>query len=90
LTEEQWRPLLAELHGWGVVDGHHLRKSFEFGDFAAPLELLNRVAQLAETSGHHPDLHLSWGKLTIEIWTHKVDGLTRSDFVLAAKCDALD
>jgi 4a-hydroxytetrahydrobiopterin dehydratase len=89
LTQEQWAPLLAELEGWEVVDGHHLRKSYEFSDFVGPLRLLNRVGELAEQCGHHPDLHLSWGRLTVEIWTHKVDGLTRSDFVLAAKCDAL-
>jgi len=74
-------------NGWRVVAGHHLEKSYEFPDFAQALAFTNRVGAVAETEGHHPDLHLSWGKVVVEIWTHKIDGLTESDFVLAAKCD---
>jgi len=81
--------LLAALgpNGWRVVAGHHLEKSYAFPDFATALAFVNRAGAVAEAEGHHPDLHLSWGKVVVEVWTHKIDGLTESDFVLAAKCD---
>lgn len=87
LTRAERAPLLAQLDGWQVVDEHHLSKTYDFPDFVSALALLNKVAEVAESSGHHPDLALSWGKLRIDIWTHKIDGLTESDFVFAAKCD---
>jgi 4a-hydroxytetrahydrobiopterin dehydratase len=73
--------------GWGVVDEHHLSKLYRFDDFASALAFTNQVGRIAEEQGHHPDIHLAWGKVRLEIWTHKVDGLTESDFVLAAKAD---
>jgi 4a-hydroxytetrahydrobiopterin dehydratase len=75
--------------GWRVVDEHHLEKEFTFPDFAQAMAFTNRVGALAEEQGHHPDIHLAWGKVKLQIWTHKIDGLTRSDFVLAAKVDEL-
>ncbi|HVF61998.1 MAG TPA: 4a-hydroxytetrahydrobiopterin dehydratase [Thermoanaerobaculia bacterium] len=85
--------LLGELNseggGWRVVDGHHLEKEYAFPDFRQALAFVNRVGELAEEQGHHPDLHLSWGKVRFTTWTHKIDGLTESDFVLAAKADRL-
>lgn len=81
--------LVVELDHWTVVANHHLTKTFSFADFAGALAYANRIAVIAEQEGHHPDLHLAWGRLVVEIWTHKVDGLTESDFVLAAKIDAL-
>jgi len=75
--------------GWRVVDGHHLEKEFRFGNFVDALAFTNRVGELAEEQGHHPDIHLSWGKVRIEVWTHTIDGLTESDFVWAAKCERL-
>jgi len=87
LTEAERAPLLAQLDHWQVIDGHHLRKEIAFPDFASALAYVNRVGALAEKNGHHPDLYLAWGKVRIELWTHKIDGLTRSDFVLAAQCD---
>ena len=72
---------------WRVVDEHHLEKEFTFPDFAAALAFTNRVGAIAETEGHHPDIYLAWGKVRVTIWTHKIDGLTRADFVLAAKID---
>ena len=87
LNAEQRAPLLAQLTGWQVIAEHHLEKSYTFPDFVSALAFVNRVAVIAEDSGHHPDLHLAWGKVRIEIWTHKIDGLTESDFILAAKCD---
>ena len=80
--------LLAKLRGdWTVVESHHLEKAFKFGDFRTALDFTNRVGELAEEQGHHPDIYLAWGKVKITVWTHKVDGLTDSDFVLAAKID---
>lgn len=75
--------------GWRVGEEHRLEKEFRFDDFRSALGFTNRVGELAEEQGHHPDIHLSWGKVRIEIWTHKIDGLTESDFVLAAKVDEL-
>jgi 4a-hydroxytetrahydrobiopterin dehydratase len=75
--------------GWSCVDEHHLEKEYRFKDFRQALAFTNRVGELAESVGHHPDIHLAWGKVRLTIWTHKVDGLTESDFVLAAKADRL-
>ncbi|MBU0616651.1 MAG: 4a-hydroxytetrahydrobiopterin dehydratase [Planctomycetes bacterium] len=83
------RSLLRQLDGWEVVNGHHLVKEFKFPDFATALAFVNRVGEIAETESHHPDITLSWGKVGIRIWTHKIDGLSESDFMLAAKIDAL-
>ena len=74
---------------WRVVDQHHLEKEFAFKDFREALTFTNGVGELAESQGHHPDIFLAWGKVKLTIWTHKIDGLTESDFVLAAKVDAL-
>lgn len=90
LKGEELQTLAGELgNGWRVVDEHHLEREYRFPDFAAALAFTNEVGALAEEEGHHPDICLGWGKVTITIWTHKIDGLTRSDFVLAAKIDAL-
>lgn len=74
---------------WQVVKRHHLEKEFRFKNFRQALDFTNKVGELAEQVGHHPDIYLAWGKVKITIWTHKVDGLTESDFVLAAKIDQL-
>ena len=81
--------LLAELDGWEVEREHHLLKSYTFKDFREALVFVNRVGQLAEEQGHHPDICFGWGSAEIKIFTHKIDGLTESDFILAAKIDAL-
>ncbi|HEY8180597.1 MAG TPA: 4a-hydroxytetrahydrobiopterin dehydratase [Thermoanaerobaculia bacterium] len=73
--------------GWQIVKEHHLEKEFRFPDFAQALTFTNKVGAIAEEQGHHPDIFLAWGKVRVTIWTHKIDGLTRSDFVLAAKID---
>lgn len=73
--------------GWKVVGEHHLEKEFAFPDFASALAFTNEIGAIAEAEGHHPDVYLAWGKVRVTIWTHKIDGLTRSDFVLAAKID---
>lgn len=74
---------------WRVVEEHHLEREFKFRDFREALDFTNRLGELAESQGHHPDIGLSWGKVNVSIWTHKVDGLTESDFILAAKTDQL-
>ncbi len=89
LAGEELDRLNAQLQGWEVVDGHHLRRSFEFPDFRTALDFVNRAGAIAEEEGHHPDICLSWGKAEFQIWTHKIDGLTESDFILAAKIDEL-
>mgnify|MGYP003340861497 CR=1 FL=1 len=82
--------LAAELgNGWGVVDEHHLAKNFTFKNFREALDFTNRIGAVAEEQGHHPDLAVGWGYVHIRIWTHKIDGLAESDFILAAKIDAL-
>jgi len=69
------------------VNGHHLYKAFKFPDFKQALSFVNRAGAVAEEEGHHPDLLLAWGKTEVTIYTHKIDGLTESDFILAAKID---
>jgi 4a-hydroxytetrahydrobiopterin dehydratase len=75
---------------WKVVDEHHVTRTFAFSDFKQALDFVNKVGALAEEQGHHPDIRLAWGKAEITLWTHKVDGLTESDFIMAAKIDRLN
>lgn len=82
-------PMLAELSGWTVENDSKLVKTYRFKDFKGPMDLAVRIGELAEEQGHHPDLTIAWGKLLIELWTHKIGGLSESDFVLAAKIDRL-
>ena len=89
LQGEQIKDLSTQLDGWQVIKEHHLQKTYPFKDFREALEFINRVGALAEEQGHHPDICFGWGKAEITIWTHKIDGLTESDFVLAAKIDRL-
>ena len=89
LKGEELERLKQELPTWQVVDGHHLLKTFTFPDFKTALAFVNRAGEVAEEEGHHPDLLLSWGKVEVKTWTHKIDGLTESDFILAAKIDKL-
>ena len=89
LAHEAIAALLPQVAGWQVVRGHHLVRTFPFPDFRSALDFVNRVGARAEEQGHHPDLYLSWGKVEIHIWTHKIDGLTENDFILAAKIDRL-
>lgn len=80
---------LPENAQWKVVDEHHIVRTYKFPDFKTALDFVNRVGALAEEQGHHPDILLGWGKVEITTWTHAVDGLTESDFILAAKIDRL-
>ncbi len=90
LKGEELTGLLEKLDGgWQVVEGHHLEKEFKFKNFRDALAFTNEVGELAEAQGHHPDIYLAWGKVRLAVWTHKIDGLTHSDFVFAAKADEL-
>ena len=90
MTAEQIAPWLTQLGGgWQVVDNHHLQKEFRFKDFRQALDFTNQVGELSEKIGHHPDLFLAWGKVGVTLWTHKIGGLSESDFIFAAKVDAL-
>jgi len=82
--------LFKQLEGWQLVQEHHLKKEYAFKNFKEALAFVNQIGAIAEAEGHHPDILLSWGKVSLSIWTHKIDGLTESDFILAAKCDALE
>ena len=85
---------LANLHeqlnsNWMVVDEHHLENEYVFNNFRQALAFTNQIGELAEAEGHHPDIYLAWGKVKLRVWTHKIDGLTESDFIFAAKVDEL-
>ncbi len=81
--------LSPQIPDWEIVEDHHLRRAFRFKNFREALDFVNNVGELAEEQGHHPELHFGWGHVELEVWTHKIDGLTQSDFVFAAKVDQL-
>jgi 4a-hydroxytetrahydrobiopterin dehydratase len=87
LKGDEITPLLNQLDGWEVIEEHHLTKTYRFANFRESLSFVNRVGELAEEQGHHPDICFGWGQAEITIWTHKINGLTESDFILAAKID---
>jgi 4a-hydroxytetrahydrobiopterin dehydratase len=89
LKGEQLAAFRSRLPGWQVVAEHHIERRFEFPDFKQALDFVNRVGELAEQQGHHPDLFLAWGEVTVKLFTHKIDGLAESDFIMAAKIDRL-
>jgi 4a-hydroxytetrahydrobiopterin dehydratase len=87
LNADEIRQFTPQVNNWSVVNGHHIEKEFKFSDFKTALDFVNKVGGIAEEQGHHPDIYLAWGKAQVKIWTHKINGLTESDFVLAAKID---
>ena len=87
LEGEALGKLSAQLPDWKVVDGRRLNKTYLFPDFQKALDFVNRAGAVAEAEGHHPDLCLAWGRVDAVIYTHKINGLTESDFVMAAKLD---
>jgi 4a-hydroxytetrahydrobiopterin dehydratase len=89
ITGAQLQSLLQQVPKWKVVNEHHITRAFSFPDFKQALDFVNRVGEVAEREGHHPDILLTWGKAEITLWTHKIDGLTQSDFIMAAKIDRL-
>ena len=89
LTGKELEAIAKEVPQWKVVDAHHITREFRFPDFAQALAFTNKVGAVAEEQGHHPDILLTWGKAEVTTWTHKINGLTESDFILAAKIDKL-
>jgi len=89
LKGAELQQVLQQIPQWKAVNEHHITRAFTFPDFKQALAFVNRVGELAEQQGHHPDILLTWGKAEITLWTHKIDGLTRSDFIMAAKIDHL-
>ncbi len=90
LTADQIATFKAELKTpWDVVDEKHLRRSFTFADFKEAMEFVNKVAEVAESEGHHPDISIHWNKVDIDLWTHAIGGLSENDFILAAKIEVL-
>jgi len=88
VSADRAQALLNELgRGWSLNSAGHLERLYTFKDFAEALAFVNTISAVAEAEGHHPDLCLAWGKCKVEIWTHKINGLTESDFYLAAKAD---
>ncbi len=88
LKGEPLRKLFAQLQkGWEMTDEHHLEKEYRFKDFREALDFVNRLGEVAESEGHHPDVFLAWGRVKVTLWTHSVGGLSENDFILAAKAD---
>jgi 4a-hydroxytetrahydrobiopterin dehydratase len=81
--------LVGQVGEWKVVDNHHLARDFKFRNFKEALEFVNRIGAVAEAEGHHPDIMLSWGKVSVTLLTHAIHGLSENDFILAAKIDEL-
>jgi 4a-hydroxytetrahydrobiopterin dehydratase len=90
LNGEAIEKLLRRLaEGWRVTDQRYLEKEYKFKNFRLALDFVNKIGELAESEGHHPDIYLAWGKVKVKLWTHKINGLHNNDFILAAKTDKL-
>ena len=87
LAGKELEALAKQVPEWKVLDGHHITRAFKFKNFVDALAFVNKVGALAEQQGHHPDIFLAWGKAEVTTWTHSINGLTESDFILAAKID---
>jgi 4a-hydroxytetrahydrobiopterin dehydratase len=89
LTQDQIAGFAPQVPEWKVIDNHHLQRAYRFKDFKEALDFVNRAGEIAEEQGHHPDICFGWGHAEVTIWTHAINGLTESDFILAAKIDRL-
>lgn len=89
LAGKELETFAAQVSAWKVINGHHITREFKFSDFVEALAFVNKIGALAEAQGHHPDIFLTWGRVAVTLWTHKIDGLTESDFIMAAKIDRL-
>lgn len=90
LDREEQQRLLAQLPDWAIIDGHHLQRNYAFKSYKSTVAFVNQVAVVADAERHHPNVSFTWGKATVDIWTHSVDGLTEADFILAAKIGKLE
>lgn len=92
LAESEIQNLKSQVPNWGVVEDagiKKLRRSFKFKNFAEALEFVNKIGELAEAQGHHPEITFGWGHATVMWWTHAINGLHKNDFIMAEKIDAL-
>ncbi|RAH15736.1 MAG: 4a-hydroxytetrahydrobiopterin dehydratase [Methanobacteriota archaeon] len=90
LNEDQINDYLPQINeNWEVIKLHHLRREFKFDDFQKALDFVNLAGDICEKSGHHANFEFGWGFVNVLIWTHKIDGLVESDFILASKIDQL-
>ncbi len=90
MSAQEAEAMRGQVHGdWDVVNGHHLQRVWAFRDFQSALNFVNAAGAICEEQGHHADFEFGWGLVKALIWTHKIDGLTESDFILAAKFDAI-
>ncbi len=89
LSADALRQRAAQMPGWNVVGQHHIARTFKFPNFLQALDFVNRVGAIAEGQGHHPDIHLTWGRVDVETWTHDAGGITEKDFQLASEIDKL-
>ncbi len=90
MTAQEAEGMKSEVNSdWDVIDGHHLARVWTFPDFESALDFVNAAGAICEQQGHHADFELGWGRVKALIWTHKIDGLTESDFILAAKFDEI-
>jgi len=90
LKGDALKSLFAQLGpGWKLMDEHYLEKEYRFKNFQEALDFTNKVGAIAQEEGHHPDIYLAWGLVKLSLWTHKIDGLSENDFILAAKCDLI-
>lgn len=89
MTAEEAKPYLEEVKDWKVNDGKKLKREFKFKDFKEALSFVNKIGQIAEEEGHHPDIELRWGRVEVELSTHAIGGLSVNDFILATKINRL-
>ena len=89
LKGEELNQFINQIEGWIIINEHHLEKEYRFPDFKTALDFVNKVGDVAEQEDHHPDIYLTWGKVKMGIYTHKIDGLSENDFILAAKIDKI-
>lgn len=88
LRGETLKPYVDRLYkGWQVSNEHHLERTYKFKNFKEALAFTNIIGKIAEEEGHHPNIFLTWGEVTLQIWTHSIDGLSESDFILASKIE---
>lgn len=88
LPDAKAQELIIKTPGWSIND-NHLTKHYDFEDFKSALAFVNKVGEIAETEGHHPDICFTWGKVDITLFTHAANGLTENDFIMAAKINEI-
>lgn len=89
MKQEEIKKFLTEIAGWSVSGDAKILREFKFKDFKASMAFINKVAELAEAEGHHPDIYISYNKVGLELFTHAVGGLTENDMILAAKINLI-